>query len=134
METRYFTAIIEGDDRPGFSVYFPDLDGCTSAGDTIEAAARNAEEALSAHLALMVEMKESVPEARAPNEIPADPEVTEVARLLVRGVLPSRAVRLNITLDESLVARIDRAAEAAQMTRSGFLAQAAERAIKEGRG
>jgi predicted RNase H-like HicB family nuclease len=50
MQQQYFTAIIEAGGNSGYGVYFPDLPGCVSAGDTIEEAARNAEEALSLHL------------------------------------------------------------------------------------
>lgn len=41
-----YPAVIErGDD--GFGVWFPDIDGCVSAGDTVEQAVANAGEALS---------------------------------------------------------------------------------------
>ena len=108
MATRYFMAIIEAGNS-GFGVVFPDLPGCVSAGDTIEEAARNAEESLGLHLRGMIEDGDEIPSATAPDQIKADPEVMEVARLLVRGELPSLAMRLNISLDESLVAKIDRA-------------------------
>ena len=57
--------------------------------------------------------------------IPRDPEVDEVARLLVRGERKGKAVRINITLDEGLLAAIDKVAE----NRSGFLAEAARVAL-----
>jgi predicted RNase H-like HicB family nuclease len=133
MAARYFMAIIEAGNS-GFGVVFPDLPGCVSAGDTIEEAARNAEEALGLHLRGMIEDGEEIPSATPPEKIAADPEVREVARLLVRGELPSRAMRLNISLDESLVAKIDRAAERRSMTRSGFIAAATRRALEETEG
>lgn len=40
-----YPAIIERG-KGGFGVWFPDLDGCTSAGDSIEHAIANANEAL----------------------------------------------------------------------------------------
>ena len=56
MSVVYFPAIVEGGKRKGYSVFFPDLPGCVSAGDTLQAAARNAEEGLEGgHLAFMVE-------------------------------------------------------------------------------
>jgi hypothetical protein len=39
--------------------------------------------------------------------IPADPEVAEVARVLVRFEVPARSVRVNITLPEDLMAAVD---------------------------
>jgi hypothetical protein len=44
--------------------------------------------------------------------------------------LPARAVRVNVSLDEHLLAAIDRAAAAEGRTRSGFLADAARRKIR----
>jgi hypothetical protein len=54
-----------------------------------------------------------------------DPEVDEAARILVRGERPGKAVRVQITMDEGLVAAIDRVAG----NRSGFLADAARAAL-----
>jgi metal-responsive CopG/Arc/MetJ family transcriptional regulator len=45
--------------------------------------------------------------------------------MLVKGELPSRSIRLNISMDGGLVAAIDAAAKARDTTRSGFLAEAA---------
>ena len=42
-----------------------------------------------------------------------------------------RAVRVNITLPEDVLTEIDRYAQNHGFTRSGFLAQAAKRAMKE---
>ena len=50
---------------------------------------------------------------------------------LTRGEIPARAVRLNISLDDSLLLKIDRAARARSMTRSGFIAQATRKALEE---
>ena len=58
--------------------------------------------------------------------------VGEVAlRTLVRVELPGRAVRLSITMDEALAGAVDRAAAAQGFTRSGFLAEAARRMLRE---
>jgi predicted RNase H-like HicB family nuclease len=124
MATALYPAIIE---RAGkaFSVYFPDLPGCTSAGRTAQEAALNAEEALAGHL---LEAANQGEDLAGPSDIAAlerDPEVDEVARVLVRAELPGKVVRLNITLDEGLVAAIDRVAK----NRSGFLADAAREAL-----
>jgi predicted RNase H-like HicB family nuclease len=127
----YYPAIIEAG-RIGFGVAFPDLPGCVSAGDTPQDAARNAEVALRAHLGLMQDDGDAIPEPSDIDHAPRDPDVREVARILVRADLPGKAQRLNISLDENLVARIDAAAEARGMTRSAFLAEGARRLIEQG--
>ncbi len=131
IQGKYFVAIIEVGSEPGYSVSFPDLPGCVSAGDTIEEAARNAEEALGLHLRGMIEDGSEIPSATSPDKLAADPEIREVARFLVRGGIPSRAVWLNISLDESLVAQIDRAAGTRSMSRSGFIAAATRKALED---
>jgi predicted RNase H-like HicB family nuclease len=130
MATQYFPAIIEKA-KKGYGVFFPDLPGCTSFGATMEEAAHNAEEALRGHLLLMIEDGDHIPKQRPLDKIEKDPDVKEAARILVRADLPSKAVRLNISLDEGLVEAIDATANLRGMTRSGFLAEAAKRAIHE---
>ena len=119
-----YPAIIEraGD---GFSIFFPDLPGCTSAGTTEQEACLNAEEALAGHLLVSAQHGDLVNLPSALDDLVRDPEVNEVGRLLVRAEKPGRAVRINITLDEGLVASIDRVAS----NRSGFLADAARAAL-----
>jgi predicted RNase H-like HicB family nuclease len=106
-------------------VFFPDLPRCTSAGDTATEAAINAEEALAGHLLVSEEYGDELGEPSEIDRIKVDPEVEEVARILVRGERKGKAVRINITLDEGLVAAIDKVAE----NRSGFLAEAARAAL-----
>lgn len=124
MSTVHYTAIVERAEA-GFSVFFPDLPGCTSAGPTVTEAAVNAELALDEHLQISAEEGFEVADPSEPQDIAHDPDVNEVARILIRADLPGKAVRLNITLDESLVASIDRVAK----NRSGFLAEAARAAL-----
>lgn len=120
----YYPAIIERA-AEGFSVFFPDLPGCTSAGTTIQAAAVSAGEALAFHLAGMIEDGDTIPDPTALDRIAVDPEASETGRLLVATEKPGKSVRLSITMDEALIGAIDRVAA----NRSGFLAEAARAAL-----
>ena len=133
MTITYYPAIIERA-QEGFSVFFPDLPGCTSGGDTQDESARQAEDALRGHLALMISDGDELPEPTALDQIERDPEIDEVARVLVRAELPGKSVRLNISLDEGLVASIDAKASQLGMTRSAFLAVASRNFIADGDG
>lgn len=126
MAIASYTAIVERAGK-GFGVFFPDVPGCVTVGRTEAEAFEMAEEALSLHLGEMVRAGEPLPERS--DEIPSDPEVEEYCRFLVRVELPGKAVRLNITMDEGLVAAIDRVAE----NRSSFLAEAARSALAKRR-
>lgn len=100
MAIRYYPAIIERGEGPGFGVFFPDLPGCTSAGDTIEAAAQSAEEVLGLHLRGMIEDGDPLPDPTPLDRIEHDPEIGEAGRVLVRVDLPSKTTRFNATMDE----------------------------------
>jgi predicted RNase H-like HicB family nuclease len=86
MAIRHYPAIIEGDARTGYSVFFPDLPGCTSGGMTLQEAALNAEQALSGHVDLMLDAGEALPDPSVLDTLPRpiEPDVVEAARLLVR--------------------------------------------------
>lgn len=120
MATVHYPAIIERGPE-GFGVYFPDLPGCVSAGRTVQEAALGAEEALAGHLAVMAEYGDAIPDASDIEAIEAEKGSEEVARILVRGERPGKAVRVQISMDEGLLARIDRIAG----NRSRFIAEAA---------
>jgi predicted RNase H-like HicB family nuclease len=128
----YYPAIIEAA-AEGFGVFFPDLPGCTTAGATMQDAARNAEEALQAHIDLATEHHETVPRPSEIDAIVVDPDVREAARILVRVEQPGRSVRVNITLPEELLKEIDQYAARTGHSRSGLLAQAARERIRQDR-
>jgi predicted RNase H-like HicB family nuclease len=139
VTTQVFPAILIRDagvaDAP-IGVVFPDLPGCTSQGDDPRHAAEMALEALAAHAEAVIADGEALPEPSAPGTVPdwLDPTESEVlAHLLVPVELPGRSVRVNITLDEGLLQRVDRAATAQGFTRSGLLAEAARNWLARGK-
>ena len=121
---QFYLAIIE-QARGGYGTFFPDLPGCTSFGKTVSDAAKNAYVAAQGHAALTQEYGEKLPEARAPDEIPSDPEVEEVSRLLVPVEIGDEPVRVNISLPASALAALDRTAKELSLTRSGAIAHLA---------
>lgn len=122
MSIIHFPAIVEGGDKPGFGVFFPDLPGCVSAGETVQAAATNAEIALGLHLAGMIEDGETIPDPTPLDLIAADRDVKEVARVLVRGEIAERAVRVNVTLNALVLALLDALAAKQSLDRSSMIA------------
>lgn len=117
-----------------FGVSFPDFPGCITGADTEEDAIRKADEALTFHVAGMLEDGETLPIGRSMRELVADPSVRELldggVLFMARYELPKRALRINVSMDESLIEAIDRAAEQANESRSGFLAEAARQRIR----
>src|SRR5712691_9821022 len=112
-----------------FGVSFPDFLGCTTVADGLDAIVPKAAEVLAFHIEGMIEDGRELPQVRTLAQLRKDPTFREDSAgamiALVPYAPPARAVRINITLDESLLARVDRAAEAVGETRSGYLADAA---------
>jgi predicted RNase H-like HicB family nuclease len=134
MSTQY-VAVIEKDPDSAFGVWFPDVEGCFSAGDTLEDAVANAAAALRQHTEALESAGRRVPAARSVDDVLHDREVRKSVRegaLLFAVPLladAGRTVRINISLDKALVNQIDTAAEKRGLTRSAFLAQAAREKI-----
>lgn len=117
--------------EPGtYGASFPDFPGATTGADDLDTLYRKAAEMLAFHVGGMVDDGEALPETRSLDALRGDPafvEDSEGAMIALLDVdLPGRAVRVNISMEESLLKRIDRAAQAVGETRSGFLAQAAK--------
>lgn len=87
----HYIAIIEdaGPDT-AIGVWFPDLPGCTSAGDDIDEALRNAPEALELYVGSLLEDGQPLPRARSLSELKADPEVAADIRANVIAVIELR--------------------------------------------
>lgn len=132
MSTVYYPAIIERG-TSGYGVFFPDLPGCTSAGDTLQEAAKGAEEALQGWIEVSAEHGDNIPPPSELDAIATDPDVVEAARILVRADLPDKAARITITLPESLLAEADFYAKRMGFTRSGLLAQAVRERMRRDR-
>ena len=128
---RPYIALIHKDAGSDYGVSFPDLPGCVTAGTTLDEARAFAEEALTLHLAGLAEDGEAVPEPSQLESVMADRENRDAVAVLVLAKGPTpRAVRVNITMPEDVLARVDAYAESRGMTRSGFLAQAAQREME----
>jgi len=124
-----YIALLRKDPRSDYGVEFPDFPGCVTAGRTLEEARANAEEALALHLEGMIEDGDAIPEPSSLDAVARLPESKHAVAFLVPRHDTAKIARVNITLPGRALARIDAAAERQGMTRSGFIARAAELAI-----
>ncbi len=130
-----YTALLEHEAGTLWGVYFPDLPGCVTAGATAEEAAARAAGALRLYAETAQSQGETLPVPRALDALTADDAVrAALARgdIALRVPLLARAgepVRVNVSLDASILRSIDATARAHGMTRSAFLAAAAEEKI-----
>ena len=130
---KFIIAIEPATETTGFGVVVPDLPGCFSAGDTLDEAIAMAHEAIDLHCGTMIEDGEDIPPGKTIAEHQADPEfagwVWAVVDVPVEKYL-GPAEKINITLPRLLLSRIDDYARSHGATRSGFLAQAARKAMR----
>ena len=94
IDVTHYIALIEdaGPDH-AVGVWFPDLPGCTSAGDDIDEALRNAPEALELYAEGIEEDGKTLPRPRTLTELKADPEVAADLKAYMVALieLPARA-------------------------------------------
>ncbi|MCQ4162978.1 type II toxin-antitoxin system HicB family antitoxin [Roseomonas sp. GC11] len=138
MTIKYYRALIEVGNE-NYGVVFPDLPGCTSAGDSPTEAALHAEEALALHIAALIEDGIPLPE---PSQIGAplpdwaqDTEEGErtLAEVLIRVEPAPRSIRVNISLPEDVLNLLDATASQQGFTRSGYLAHAVRETVRRER-
>lgn len=130
MVKQGYIALIHKEAGSDYGVSFPDFPGCITAGADLDEARGMAEEALAFHIEGMVEEGLAIPEPSSLEAVMSDPENRDGVVILVGRPTQERAVRVNITLPEDTLRDIDAYARAHGFTRSGFLATAARRAIK----
>ena len=129
---RYPIAIEPGSNTTAWGVVVPDLPGCFSAGDTMEEAMVQAEDAIEAWIEAAIDADEVIP---APSEIEAlraaHPELKGWLWALVKvnpAALDDTLKRVNISLPRRVLHRLDARARSAGETRSGFIARMAVQA------
>jgi predicted RNase H-like HicB family nuclease len=112
-----------------WSISFPAFPGTVTTGDTLAALYGHAKDALGSVIEAMQEDGLAIPESletlpdsaaniRASDYI--DPRI-----MIVPVEVGGRALRINVTMDEGLVARVDRLADKMQSSRSAVLARGA---------
>ncbi|MDB5964160.1 MAG: hypothetical protein JWQ72_660 [Polaromonas sp.] len=129
---RQYIGLIHKDAASDYGVSFPDLPGCVTAGKSLEEARVMAQEALTLHVVGMIEDGEAVPAPSTLDEIMANRENEgSIAVLALAPAVAPKAVRVNVTMPDDLLGKVDRYADAHGLSRSGFLAQAAKRALED---
>jgi predicted RNase H-like HicB family nuclease len=136
MTIRYYAAFIpEKDGR--VSVFFPDVPGCVTWGKDMDEAVTMSLEALEGHLEALVNDGDTIPKPscwkialkKARHDFEMNGETPPDGLMLQSVMVPDvleKPTRVNVSFRKSILTMIDRKAEEAGLTRSGFLSRAAE--------
>jgi predicted RNase H-like HicB family nuclease len=87
----HYVAIVEEEEGKAVGVWFPDLPGCFSAGDTLEEAMLNAREAVALYAEALREDGRTMPRARTLTELKADPEAAGDLETYMVALIPFEA-------------------------------------------
>lgn len=132
MATSYIALIHPPEIEGGsWGVTFPDLPGCTSAGDSFEAAVENAREALSGHVAAMLADGDAVPApssyaqlAAGSEEFRADQDAGAKEVPIPLDNVPAPKERINIMIAPFVLKQADDYAQAHRLSRSALIEEA----------
>ena len=123
-----YPIIIHKDPESDFGITVPDLPGCFSAGSTMEEALQNSEEAILTHIEGLLLDNDPIPTPSKIEELRKkyrdDTAVWAVVSVDLNK-LSERVKRVNITIPENLLSKIDTYAEKEGESRSGLLVTAA---------
>ena len=132
----YYFAVFRPAVEGGYSVAFPDIPEAFTEGETVAECMENAAEVLAIAAEEAAKSRRSLPSpsgiediARWIEDHTSDPGLAPgeiITPLLSVPDMDLTPVKINISLPKSLLQRIDHAARQKGMTRSGFLAQAAQ--------
>jgi len=137
MDMRAYYAVFVPERGGKVSVWFPDVPGCQTWGENMEHAFTQAMEALESHLEVLDDDDDHIPVpsryeeawAMVCRDFEKEGEAMPQGTLLQLVPVPDvqeKPTRVNVSFRKSTLSMIDRKAEAAGMTRSGFLSRAAE--------
>ena len=124
-----YIAVIEKENTKQFGVIFPDFLGCVRVGKNLEEAEEMAQEALQMHIDGMLKDGEDLPRAKTLDEIKKKFKKSEIF-LLVAVKIKTKATRINITIDEKLLRKLDKFLLNRNETRSSFFAKSIENHTK----
>lgn len=118
------------DNGVDYSITVPDVPGCFGAGETIDAALADIEQAMHAHFELLAEAKEPIPQAGHINEYKDNPDYKDGHWAFVdidSTPYMGKAQKINVTLPGFVIHQIERKLQTSHeyKNRSQFLAMAA---------
>ena len=122
---RYPVAIEPATETTAFGVVVPDLPGCFSAGDTLDEALANAEEAAAAWIDAALDAGEAIPTPSSLDVVRHNPDYVDWTLGVITldpALLDDTIERVNITVPRRVLKRLDALARAAGETRSGYVA------------
>ncbi|CFX06829.1 conserved protein of unknown function [Candidatus Filomicrobium marinum] len=131
-----YIAYVYKDPSSSFGVSFPDLPGCYGAGESYDEAIENAKVSLREYAKALDEDGDEMPTPRSHSALESDAseaiEMDKAAFVIeVPLIVVSSKRRVNVSMDDGLIAALDRACQLAGVNRSALLSQLAGKWLEE---
>jgi predicted RNase H-like HicB family nuclease len=117
-----YIAVINKENGKQYGVIFPDFLGCITVGKNLEETKEMAQEALQFHVDGMLQDGEDLPYGKTLDEIKKKYKKAEIF-LVVAVKIKTKATRINISIDEKLLRKLDKFLLNRNETRSSFFAK-----------
>lgn len=129
-----YPVVIHQEGASAYGVTVPDIAGCFSAGDTLDEALHQVQEAIISHLEILAEDGVTAPVASSLSAHKDNPDYSDGLWALVDidiSQFSGKSEKINVTLPSLLINKIDNAvSNGFGKSRSGFLADAAMKHLK----
>jgi predicted RNase H-like HicB family nuclease len=131
-----YLAYVYKDPNSSFGVSFPDLPGCYGVGESYDEAIENARESLREYAQALSDDDKDMPKPRTHGELASNAteaiELNNAAFVIeVPLITAGSKRRINVSMDNGIIAAIDRFVKLAGTTRSAFLAELAFERMQE---
>lgn len=124
-----YPVVIHKDTDSDYGVTVPDLPGCFSAGSSVEEAIECVTEAIECHVEGLLIDEEDIPLSLPVETHRENPDMADAFAWMFVDVdiskLSGKRKRINLTIPERILSRIDSYAESHNESRSGLMANAA---------
>lgn len=124
-----YPVVVRPEGPGGYEACFPDLPGVAVSAQDMRELVRHARERLAQELTSLESAGREWPEPTMPEAVRDGLHDAQSWMLIVDVHMDEAPMRVNISLGDRLLRRIDSAATALNMTRSGYLALAARRQL-----
>ncbi len=119
-----YIAIITKENKQ-YGVVFPDFLGCITVADSLDEAKKLAQEVLQFHIDGMLKDNEDLPKAKTLDEIKKKYKTAKIF-IVVAIKIKTKVARINISIDEKLLRKLDKFLLNSNQTRSSFFAKSIE--------
>jgi len=133
VTTRHYLAIADRRRGEHWSIVFPDFPGVTSVAERTADLIRQAKDALASAVEDMERHGEKLPPSIEDDVLPDydHSDFNDPRSMLVPVETAGRALRVNVSIDEGLLGRIDEVSKRTGVSRSALLARGARLVIAE---